>query len=275
MFERQNQDVLADHYKKLVRDGDEAPQDDFNGAATTAGADDEDFMAVKRRIPADGDDDDEFGADGDASLAPGGRVVHLAGVSQPLVIDSNRREKLLSSKKGLTKLKDRGTKLVFDDEGNAHEPYELETEADFKARGLPEDQRQKFLEGAREVVQNADMEDKATVKAKRREKMQKRKDRERTAIQEADEAEVELPERSEDLLANFLADAQSSDEEIGATKPAKKGKKVKEKKKAKKWFESDSEDEEKSSKKRRKKAKQVEEPETLEDMEALAAGLLG
>jgi ATP-dependent RNA helicase DDX10/DBP4 len=276
MFERQNQDVLADHYKKLVRDGsaDEAPQDDFNGAATTAGADDEDFMAVKRRIPADGGDD-EFGADENASLAPGGRVVHLAGASQPLVVDSNRREKLLSSKKGLTKLKDRGKKLVFDDEGNAHEPYELETEVEFKARGLPEEQRQKFLAGAREVVQNADVEDKATVKAKRREKMQKRKDRERAAIQEADgEAEVELPEPSEDLLANFLADAQSSgdEEETQAAKPAKK---IKEEKKAKKWFQSDSEDEEKSSRKRRKKAKQVEEPETLEDMEALAAGLLG
>jgi ATP-dependent RNA helicase DDX10/DBP4 len=267
MFERRNQDVLAEHYKKLVRDGDDeitTSANDFSGEATTNGADDDDFMAVKRRIPAD-DEDEDFG--GEASVAPGGRVVHLAGASQPLVIDSNRREKLLQSKKKLTKLMDRGKKLVYDDEGNPHEVYELETEADFKAKGLPEQQRQKFIEAAREVVQSADVEDKATAKAKRKEKFQKRKERERGNAEVDGDAAVELEDTGEDPLANFLADAQYTDEEEEVEQP----------KKEKKWFQSDSEDDEKTSKKKRKKARQqvVEEPETLEDMEALAAGLLG
>jgi ATP-dependent RNA helicase DDX10/DBP4 len=267
MFERRNQDVLAEHYKKLVRDGDDeitTSANDFSGEATTNGADDDDFMAVKRRIPAD-DEDEDFG--GEASVAPGGRVVHLAGASQPLIIDSNRREKLLQSKKKLTKLMDRGKKLVYDDEGNPHEVYELETEADFKAKGLPEQQRQKFIEAAREVVQSADVEDKATAKAKRKEKLQKRKERERGNAEVDGDAAVELEDTGEDPLANFLADAQYTDEEEEVEQP----------KKEKKWFQSDSEDDEKTSKKKRTKARQqvVEEPETLEDMEALAAGLLG
>ncbi|OAK99005.1 DEAD-domain-containing protein [Phaeosphaeriaceae sp. SRC1lsM3a] len=267
MFERRNQDVLADHYKKLVRDGDDevTPADDFTGEATAAAGDD-DFLAIKRRIPAD-DEGEDFG--GDASTAPGGRVVHLAGASQPLIIDSNRREKLLQSKKKLTKLMDKGKKLVYDDEGNPHEVYELENEADFKAKGLPEVQRQKFIDAAREVVQTADVEDKAAAKAKRKEKLRKRKERERgEAAMDEEEDGVELEETGEDALANFLADAQSSGEEDEEERRPKK---------EKKWFQSDSEDDEKSSKKKRKKARQqvVEEPETLEDMEALAAGLLG
>jgi ATP-dependent RNA helicase DDX10/DBP4 len=271
MFERRNQDVLADHYKKLVRDGDDevsTPANDFTGEATTNGADD-DFLAVKRRIPAD-DEGEDFGVEGDPSVAPGGRVVHLAGASQPLIIDSNRREKLLQSKKKLTKLMDKGKKLVYDDEGNPHEVYELEDEAAFKAKGLPEVQRQKFIQAAREVVESADVEDKATAKAKRKEKLRKRKERERgEAVADESDGGVELDDTGEDPLANFLADAQLTDEDEDEVEQPKK--------KEKKWFQSDSEDEQKSSKKKRKKAKQqvVEEPETLEDMEALAAGLLG
>jgi ATP-dependent RNA helicase DDX10/DBP4 len=269
MFERQNQDVLADHYKKLVRDGGDGEPtsaDDFIGASTTNG-DEGDFMAVKRRILID-DESENFGIEDDAMVVPGGRVVHLAGASQPLIIDSNRREKLLQSKKKLTKLMDKGKKLVYDDDGNPHEVYELENEADFKAKGLPEIQRQKFIDAAREVVETADVEDKATAKAKRKEKLRKRKERERGGAEVDDDAGVELDGTGEDPLANFLADAQLTDEEDEAEPP---------KKKEKKWFQSDSEDDEKSSKKKRKKAKQqvVEEPETLEDMETLAAGLLG
>jgi ATP-dependent RNA helicase DDX10/DBP4 len=261
MFERQNQDVLADHYKKLVKDG----SNDFTGSST-ANEPDDDFMAVKRRIPADDEADESFGVDGDAPAAAGGRVVHIAGASQPIVVDSNRREKLLQSKKKLTKLMDRGKRLVYDDDGNPHEIYELETEADFKAKGLPEAQRQKFIEAARGVVQDADVEDKATAKAKRKEKLRKRKERERGETEAvSDDAGVELEDAGEDPLANFLADAQSTDEDEVAEKP---------KKKEKKWFQSDSEEDEGSTKKKRKKARQ-HVPETLEDMETLAAGLLG
>jgi ATP-dependent RNA helicase DDX10/DBP4 len=268
MFERKNQDVLAEHYQKLVRDGSEPPADDFTGAAAANAAADDDFMAVKRRIPADGEDE-EFGAAADTKVAPGGRIVHIAGASEPIVIDSNRREKLLQSKKKLTKLMDKGKKLVYDDEGNPHEMYELENEEQFRAKGLPEEQRQKFIQAAREVVEGADVEDKAAAKAKRKEKLHKRKERERNEMAGVDgDAGVELPDPGEDLLANFRADAEYTDDEDEEAQE--------ESKKPKKWFQSDSEDEEKTKKRKKAKAShRVEEPETLEDMEALAAGLLG
>ena len=280
MFERQNQDVLADHYKKLVRDGnDEAGADEFTGAGGAANGDD-DFMAVKRRIPADSDEDEDFGIDATTDPAiPGGKVVNLAGASQPLVIDSNRREKLLKSKKKLLQFMDKGKKLVYDDEGNPHEVYELENEDDFKARGLPEEQRQKFIEQARQIVEQADVDDKEAAREKRREKLRKRKEKERGQHVEAsddddDEGGVELPETGEDLLANFRADAEYSDGDDDEDEVPQLVEK-----KPKKWFQSDSEDEEGTSKKKRKKGKSarhvVEEPETLEDMEDMAARLLG
>ncbi|CAO2650430.1 Nn.00g017220.m01.CDS01 [Neocucurbitaria sp. VM-36] len=270
MFERQNQDVLADHYKKLVRDGPgdgPSPADDFTGEAAANGGADDDFMAVKRRIPAD-DEDDDFGADDNTSVTPGGRVVHLAGASQPLVVDSNRREKLLKSKKKLLAFMDKGKKLIYDDDGNPHEMYELENEEQFKAKGLPEEQRQRFIEAAREVVQVADVEDKAAAKAKRKEKLRKRKERERNETTEDGEQGLEVEDAGEDLLANFRADAEFSDEDEEVHEQPKQ-------KKEKKWFQSDSEDDERSTKKKKKAKHVVEEPETLEDMEALAAGLLG
>jgi hypothetical protein len=90
---------------------------------------------------------------------------------------------------------DRGKRLVYDDDGNPHEVYELEDEAAFKAKGLPEVQRQKFIEKAREVVQTADVEDKAAAKAKKREKIRKRKERERgEGADEDDDEGVELEE---------------------------------------------------------------------------------
>lgn len=282
MFERQNQDVLAEHYKKLVRDGDDAA-DDFSGAGA-ADADD-DFMAVKRRIPADSDDEGDanetFGIDASTDPSvPGGKVVNLAGASQPLVIDSHRREKLLKSKKKLLQFMDKGKKIVYDDEGNPHEVYELEDEADFKARGLPEEQRQKFIEQARQIVEEADVDDKAAAREKRREKLRKRKEKDRgetaAASDDDEDGGVELPDAGEDLLANFRADAEYSDEDDDDNEEE-----VPQlvEKKQKKWFQSDSEDEGASSKKKRRKGKDarhvVEQPETLEDMEDMAARLLG
>ena len=118
------------------------------------------------------------------------------------------------------------------------------------------------------------------MREKRREKLRKRKAKERGELVEAsdddDEGGVELPEAGEDLLANFRADAEYSDEDDDDD-----DEEVPQlvEKKPKKWFQSDSEDEEGSSKKKRKKGKSarhvVEEPETLEDMEDMAARLLG
>ncbi|KAF2189491.1 DEAD-domain-containing protein [Zopfia rhizophila CBS 207.26] len=277
MFERQNRDILADHYKKLIRgrDTDGEPNSGNEGKNTKAVADgnEDDFLAVRRRIPAEADLSDAASDNDDTSITRAQKVVHLQGAAQPLIVDSNRREKLLKSKKKLLKLKDKGRKLVYDDEGNPHEVYELEDENDFKAKGLPEEQRQKYFDVERERVQEADVEDKAAAKAKRKEKMWKRKQRERMEIEEAEDPGVELDDNGEDALANFRADAEFSDESKSD------GGKEAQKKKPNKWSQSDSENDHKS--KKRKKGKRnvaqhtVEEPRTLEDLEELAAGLLG
>merc|ERR1711881_572026 len=82
-----------------------------------------------------------------------------------------RAERKLTSKKALLKFKEKGQKLVFDDEGNARPLYVLEGEEEFAARGVPEEQRKAFVEGERERVALGDVEDKAEAKRKRKEGM--------------------------------------------------------------------------------------------------------
>jgi ATP-dependent RNA helicase DDX10/DBP4 len=170
MFERQNQDILSGHYTKMIQDD---VADGFDGEQVA----DDDLFDVKRRIPAD-----EGAYDSDAlkeSMNNGVKAVHIPGAKEPIILDSKRREKMLKSKKAVAKLKEKGTKLVFDDDGNAHQLYELEDEDDFKARGAAEDQRRQFVEEEAERVKRADLDDKALAKDKKRAKKEKRKDRER------------------------------------------------------------------------------------------------
>lgn len=232
MFERQNQDILGDHYAKMIKDDDAAESED-------------DLFAVKRRIPADVSESDSDQSEDEY----GAKTVNIPGAKAPLVLDSKRREKLLKSKKKLLKLKDTGKKLVFDDDGNAHEVYELEDEDDFRARGTAEDQRKRFVDDEINRVKTADIDDKAVVKEKRRAKKEKKK-----AKKAADESD-EGPQLAdgEDALANFIADAASSesDEEPAHKKP-------------KKWFQKDVVQDESDR-----------DIETLDQLEAEAARLLG
>ncbi|RHZ63647.1 ATP-dependent RNA helicase dbp4 [Aspergillus turcosus] len=266
MFERRNQDVLAEHYSKLIND-------DGTMVAPNAGAgadadEDDDFLSVKRRFDAgdkdlgsssDEDDDGEKGEKKDV------KVVHIDG-STPLVIDSKRREKLLKSKKKLLKFKGKGTKLVYDDEGNAHELYELEDEEQFKARGDAKDQQAKFLAEEAERTRMADMEDKEIAKQKRREKKEKRKARERELLAEAEEEETLVQ------LAPYEGDQDSASEDE-APRPSKKPK-VKftetneREEEAEPWYK-------KSKKTSDKAANAPAQIQTLEDLESLATGLLG
>lgn len=271
MFERKNQDVLADHYAKMVQDED---VNAFDGTQ----AEDDDLFSVKRRIPArpDSDDDDDEAAAGtdeadgvqvDEPLPPGAKAVAIPGAKAPLIIDSKRREKLLKSKKKLLKLKDKGTKLVFDDEGNAHPIYELEDEEAFKAAGTAEEQRRRFLEEEAERVRVQDVADKALAKDKKRAKKEKRRERERAEAAEDEEEEGVGLEGGVDALANFRADAEFSDGNEDMEEGEEEEEKEEEvpRKKQKKWFEEDG---------KRAKARREEEPETLEDLEAMASRML-
>ncbi|KAG8628141.1 hypothetical protein KVT40_004014 [Elsinoe batatas] len=259
MFERTNQDVLADHYTRIVQDGNGTRKDGFD-----AEVDGEDLFNVKQRIPVSLDDQEESSdVDEGHGIAPGGRIVHIDGARQPIVIDSKRKEKMLTSRKKLLKLKDKGTKLVFDDEGNAHPVYELDDGTRFRSEGTVDEQRRKFLEQESEKVRQADIDDKARAKAKRREKLRKRKERERADPDgDSDAGEVQA------VLANGEEpiDLLASDDEAGAN-DGSDGEAPH--KKQKKWFQRDSDDESQTE-----NLRMPEDVEDLEDLEAMASRLV-
>jgi ATP-dependent RNA helicase DDX10/DBP4 len=269
MFERKNQDILGDHRSKLLADEDleansASDEDAFNGAPTAT----DDFLTVKQRIPVD----DNFDSASDSDARPfntSNKLVKVHGISEPILVDSKRAEKRLQSKKKMLKYRDRGERLVFDEDGNARAVYELEDEEKFRQQGEGEEQRRKFVDEEREKVAEHDVEDKQRVKDRRMEKKIKRKQREKDekvaaksgAAADDDQDEVGA---APDLLQQFLEDTKdidSSDSE-GDERPAKKGKKEK------KWFE-----------KKGKVALAREDDEDdgdmdFEDLENMAAGLI-
>ncbi|CAJ2514059.1 Uu.00g021780.m01.CDS01 [Anthostomella pinea] len=263
MFERTNQDVLTDHYAKMIGEGGNADGVDED--------EEDDFLAVKRVIQAD-----DLDGEGNATSAPpGAKVIHGLGGDEPFIVDSHRREKMLKSKKQMLKFKGRGERIIFDDEGVAHHPYQIKGEDDFKKEGDAQAQRQKFVEDEATRVKEADISDKQFAKERRREKKEKRKAREAMENDAAvgDMPRLAAPDDGEDPLA-FLASLPTGGE--------KSESEVKEsdeppKKKAKKWFQDESDDETKKAKGKKSKTKVIEvteQPDTLEDYEALAAGLL-
>lgn len=208
MFERRNQDVLAEHYSKLINDDGTAIAQGQNGIAGDAD-EDEDFLSVKRRYEAG--DEDLPGGDDDLEervKRKEVKVVNLEGTKEPLIIDSKRREKLLKSKKKLLKYMSKGTKLVYDDDGNPHEVYEMEDEEKFRAAGAPEEQRARFVEREAERTRIADVEDKEIAKRKRREKKEKRKARER---EERERLERERGVGGGVVLAPYDEDGEAED----------------------------------------------------------------
>lgn len=229
----ENQTVLADHYKNIIHD------DPADGS-------DSDFLTVKRS--------------GYSSSSSGSG-------SETTPAASKRREKVATSRKSAAKLKPRGTKLVFDDDGTAHAMYELQDEDEFRAAGTAAAQRERFVQTEGERVKDADVEDRKLAKEKRREKKEKRKRREAEAEAEAKESAgprflpYEAPEEQSE------EEEEEEEKEEGEEEEEEMGKR--DVKRQRKWFESESEHKEENV------IEAAEEPETLEDMEALASGLLG
>ncbi|KAI1189972.1 ATP-dependent RNA helicase DBP4 [Nemania serpens] len=271
MFDRTNQDVLTDHYTKLVGDTTDKTGEDSE----------DDFLSVKRVI--EGDDLDAAAID-KTLLPTGTKIIHGLGGDEPFIVDSKRREKMLKSKKQMLKFKGKGDRIVFDDEGVAHHPYRIQGEEDFKREGSAEAQRRRFVEGETARVKEADVSDKALAKEKRREKKEKRKARE--ALENGLVAAGAMPRLptpddddggGEDPLS-FLASPPAAGRTHDGSDAEEGEREERPRKKAKKWFEDDSGDEnKKKGKKGKGKGKVIEiteEPDTLEDYEALAAGLL-
>lgn len=146
MFERKNQNILSEHFNKMVdHEGSDGPGDS-----------DVDFITLKRA---------------DHELEGGDLPDHD--------YTSKRKAKMANSKKAAAKSGARGTKLVFDDEGQAHELYEMKSTEDvFKGADAVKEAGRQFAESERSKLREADVQDKAEAKEKKKEKKRKRKERE-------------------------------------------------------------------------------------------------
>ena len=253
MFERRNQDILSHHYTKLLANDTDQTKVDAD--------EDDDFLQVKRRLEDYHVDANE--SDADVEIDPSSNVRIIRGLGkEPLVIDSKRKEKLLKSKKKLLKLKDRGTKFVFDDEGQARQIYELEDEGHFKQRGTADMQKLKFLDAEQKKLRDADIIDKQTAKDKRKEKKEKRKAKEAADNEDSEGVQAILEPYEE---PDDREEDQPEEAEQTYLKPILK--------RPKKWFEEDASGARKSKRRAVAESSQAE-PETLEDLEAVAAELL-
>ena len=148
MFGRKNQTILSSHYGKLVEQ-DETPG--FDGADNGDG---EDFFSLKRAdhdLPSD-----------------------LAEYSDL----SKRKIRMMKSKKALAKSGPKGSKLVFDEDGQAHELYEFKDAKDIDVEG----DGAEFMRKEIGKMQRADVDDKEVAKEKKRERKRKRKEREREEV---------------------------------------------------------------------------------------------
>ncbi|KAF8476917.1 P-loop containing nucleoside triphosphate hydrolase protein [Kalaharituber pfeilii] len=289
MFERKNQTVLAEHYNKLI--DKTIPNDDPNDSDNG----DTDFLSIKRILSRTSSP--EPGTSISASASPGpsstSKTINLPGRPTPLIIDSNRRLKLLTSKKKLAKYKAGPTKLVYDDEGVAHPIYEMEDLEDFKKEGDADAQRRRYVEEEKQRVSVADVEDRAVAREKRREKREKRKERGRREREERGEkgdGVGGVPLLGGLPIVPFVdygGEEERSDDGT-ATPPEREEREAKHKRK---WDEEDEvsvdEDESGDERKRRKSKKsksssgksnaktKTTAPEALDDLEKLAGELLG
>jgi ATP-dependent RNA helicase DDX10/DBP4 len=311
MFERRNQDVLAEHYTKLIEDDNDTLAGNSKSVPDhTADAEsDHDFLSVKRRFEAGDSDLDQEQEDASSSassdselergqtngatakdksnsakkLKPKTIQLSTNPSAEPLTIDSHRREKLLQSKKKLLKYKGHGTHMTFDSDSDTpqnHRAYRDEATFTSQGKSGVEEEKARFLDRERDRAREMDLVDKEVAKEKRREKKERRREREKAAVLADEDDDDEMGGRVATLVPyneeedNIVSGVNDSDDpDPPPPKP----------KRQKKWFEdpSSSEDDDHQSsrpKKKRKNKKGVdhsaEQPQTLEDLEALASGLL-
>ena len=297
MFERQNQDVFAGHYAKLIDEEDYhgSGARDANGPGADANEEDDDFLSVKRRFDAGdaGLDQGDFlpqqdtvpkhliksnSTQSDRRMATENkkkRVQLSDKADDALIVDSNRRAKLLKSKKALLRFKGHGSHMHFDEEtGTPHEVEYYEKEEEFAKKGAPQVQREAFLTGEREWIAAIDEKDKEMAREKRKEKKMKRKEREREEATAAAGGRTAVLDPADKDVG---VDLDTLDYEDDFEEPVTK--------KPKKWFQdASSGDEEEVSTRKGKKQKKMaisdrfdedaEEPQTLEDLENMALGVL-
>lgn len=151
MFERKNQNVLSEHYSKLI---------EHDPATLGGNEDDDDFIVLKR---ADHDLPPDLPPLGSSDLSK--RKLKLGRAKQTII------------KNGI------GTKVVFDDEGNPHSMYEMaDPDTWYAANGGLEGAKEEgvlFAQKEGSKMRVADVVDREEAKAKKQEKKRKRKEKER------------------------------------------------------------------------------------------------
>ncbi|KAH3673419.1 hypothetical protein WICPIJ_009807 [Wickerhamomyces pijperi] len=254
LFERQNQNVLTDHYRGITKGGDDDDEDD-----------NDDFIQIKRK---------NHDLEGEE-------------IPELLTIPTSKRAiQRALSKEGSMKQRGNGKKTIFDDEGRGHDLYEFEDEEDFQKAGDVKAQRKEFIEKTGKDMAVRDEDDKAVAKQKKQDKKRKRLEAERAANEQyaagSDDEEPTIQvgaegfEPDHGLAARLLAELDGarsnySDQESDSGEDDE----VEEpdRKKAK-WFQND-----KVAGKHRGSDNdgvlELEAPETLEDLESLTSRLLG
>jgi ATP-dependent RNA helicase DDX10/DBP4 len=76
--------------------------------------------------------------------------------------------RMATSRKAIAKRVGKGTRLKFDDDGVAHQVYDLVSEAEFLAQGSPEELKRQFVEKTAKKMQSVDEDDRLEAKEKKR-----------------------------------------------------------------------------------------------------------
>jgi ATP-dependent RNA helicase DDX10/DBP4 len=169
MFERKNQNVLSEHYNKLIED-----DDDGQGGQSDSS---DGFIQLKRAnhdldLPGPSTNT-TTNTSTSISLPPSDTTLEL----------SKRKLKLSRTKRTIANLAGgTNTKLIFDDEGNPHALYEMANpEAWYREQGGLQGANEagrRFAELESGKMRVVDVRDREEAKEKKREKKRKRKEKE-------------------------------------------------------------------------------------------------
>ncbi|KAL7749592.1 ATP-dependent RNA helicase dbp4 [Sorochytrium milnesiophthora] len=248
MFGRKNQDVLSEHYNKLIDRTESTPQEDKLLGGTGDDDDDgpDDFLYVQRRNHELVDEIDNM------KMVPTESLSH---------------RRLLREREKARKQLGNPNKVHFDEEGNAVALYSVEDEEQYRKTHDVDEERQMYMTEQAQDMAVVDTQDKMThkerLRAKRRE--QKRKDKLRkqgildpNGVQLADSEGVTLDSDPQSDNGEELG-KRKRDTSASASEPESEA-------------ESDQDDDEHVSKDRR--LNDMLSRADLEDQEALALRLL-
>ncbi|KAL9000136.1 MAG: hypothetical protein Q9169_001211 [Polycauliona sp. 2 TL-2023] len=270
MFERKNQDILSEHYTKLIEtDNNDANNVEQPPIAIDAADDDDtqDFLSIKRRIDALPSPPQQQQPTSPLLPPPEPPINPKTKKPKPPKFDSNRSRRILTTKElYLPKHGPKPHKFIYDDQGNPHEIYEFEDEKDFR-KGDVEKQREEFRVKEERRLKEVEGVDRGVEKEKRREKREKR--RRRREREEKDDRGGEGGEMRVELVPFEGPEEAGSGDEADGLVEANRSNGLEE-----------ARSEEKKNKKRKKKrirSKDEEQSDSnkLEDLEAMASGLLG